>query len=248
MPILDNIRVVIVNPIYGGNVGAICRAVANTGISDLALVAPRDLDMLEAVKMACAATHVLEGRREFPSLAEAVADRSMVAGSTARLGLYRSHSQSPREMAPKILEATEAGKVALVFGQEDNGLSNEDLALCTHIIQIPTAPEFRSLNLAQAVLICCYEIYVASGLFEPSQEKSPEAPSEIRERMFDLWRKTLLEIGFMKEDKADHMMLGLRRILSRGKLSGDDVKIMMGIAKQAAWAAGKGKKTADSDQ
>jgi tRNA C32,U32 (ribose-2'-O)-methylase TrmJ len=66
--------------------------------------------------------------------------------------------------------------------------------------------------------------------------------------MFDLWRKTLLEIGFMKEDKADHMMLGLRRILSRGKLSGDDVKIMMGIAKQAAWAAGKGKKTADSDQ
>lgn len=242
MPLFENIRVVLVNPIYGGNVGSICRAMANTGLSDLALVAPKDLDMLEAVKMACAATHVLEGRRVFASLAEAVADRSMIAGSTARLGLYRSHSQSPRDIAPRILDATEAGKVALVFGPEDNGLSNEDLALCTHIIQIPTAPEFRSLNLAQAVLICCYEIYVAAGVFEPSQEKSPEAPSKVRERMFELWRQTLFDIGFMKEDKADHMMLGLRRVLSRGKLSVDDAKIMMGIAKQAAWAAGHPRK------
>lgn len=239
--LLENIRVVAVNPIYGGNVGSICRAMANAGMSDLAVVAPRNLDMLEAVKMACAGKPVLEARREFPTLAAAVADCSIVAGTTARLGLYRSHSRSPREMAPAILDAAGTGKVALVFGPEDNGLSNEDLALCTHIIQIPTSPQCSSLNLAQAVLICCYEIYIAGGTFEPSKEKSLEAPSEVRERMFELWRQTLLDIGFMKEDKADHMMLGLRRVLSRGKLSIDDVKIMMGIAKQAAWAASHGK-------
>ena len=239
--LLNNIRVVLVSPLYGGNVGSVCRAMGNMGLSDLAIAAPRKIDTEEAVMMACAAMDILEGLQEFPTLAEAVADCGLVVGTTARLGLYRSHSQSPRELfSSKVLEAAQTGKVALVFGREDNGLSNEELAICTQIVQIPSTPERTSLNLAQAVMICCYELYVASHMFVPAEEKSPEAPSVMRERMFDLWRETLLEIGFMKDDKADHMMMGLRRILSRGKLTRDDVNIMMGIARQAMWASGKG--------
>jgi len=128
------------------------------------------------------------------------------------------------------------GRVALVFGREDNGLSNDELALCTHIIQIPTTKEYTSINLAQAAMICCYELFVASGVYEGQQEKSEPATSELRERMFAIWRDTLLGIGFMKEDKADHMMFGLRRVLSRGAFTIDDVHIMMGVARQLEWA------------
>lgn len=235
---LDNIRVVMVSPIYGGNVGSTCRAMANMGLSDLALVTPMALNMEEARKMACHAFDILDSRTEFATLAAAVQDCGAVMGTTARDGLYRAHAKTPREWAPKAVEVAKTGKVALVFGREDNGLSNEELAICTQIIQIPTTDEFKSLNVSQAVLICCYEIFVAYGSYEPVQEKSVEAPSEMRERMFEMWRETLLKIGFMEEEKADHMMYGVRRILSRGTLTLDDTRILMGIAKQARWAAG----------
>ena len=240
MQLLDNIRVVLVNPIYGGNVGSVTRAMANMGVNDLVIAQPREMDWDDARRMACAGLPILEGCRKVPTLAEAVADCGLVMGSTARLGLYRAHSGTPRELAPRALEAARTGKVALVFGREDKGLSNEELAICTQIIQIPTTAEHSSLNLAQAVLICLYEMFMVGGTFEPSQEKSVEATSVWRERMFAIWRETLLDIGFMKDDKADHMMMGLRRIFARSPLTEDDVSILMGIARQATWAAHHG--------
>ena len=234
---LDNVRIVLVEPIYGGNIGSVCRAMANMGFCDLALVAPRRFDMNEARQMACHAVDLLEDRSEFGTLAEAVADCGLVMGATARRGLYRQHAKSPREWASRAMAEACAGRVALVFGREDNGLENEELALCTQIIRIPTTEEYTSLNLAQAVMICCYELFVAHADYEAPEEKSPEASSELRERMFAMWRDTLLKIGFVKEDKADHMMHGLRRILSRGELTEDDVRILMGIARQSSWAA-----------
>lgn len=240
--LLDNVRIVMVGPIYGGNVGSVCRAMSNMGLSDLALVAPQSLNMDEARKMACHATEILDSRTEHASLAEAVYDCGIVVGTTAREGLYRTHSSGPREIVGKVLAVAETGKAAFVFGREDDGLSNEELAFCTHVVRIPTGPVNTSLNVAQAVMICCYELFVASGLYQPPHEKSPEASSQVRERMFEIWRETLLQIGFMKEDKADHMMFGLRRILSRGKLSVNDVKIMMGIARQTQWATAKSAK------
>lgn len=235
---LDNIRVVLVGPMYGGNVGSVCRAMANMGLSNLALVVPRKLDMEEARMMACHATGILDRRAEYGTLAEAVADCGLVMGATVRAGLYRQHARTPREWAPKALEAARSGKVALVFGREDKGLSNEELALCTQIVQIPSHPDYPSLNMAQAVLICCYEVFLATATYEPPVEKSAEAPSHLRERMFAMWRETLLRIGFMADDKAEHMMYGIRRILSRGMLTVDDVRILMGIARQSMWAAG----------
>lgn len=240
--VLDDIRIVLVSPLYGGNIGSVCRGMANMGLSDLAIADARPVDEGEARMMACHATEILANRTEYATMAEAVSDCGLVMGATARLGLYRQHAKTPRGWAPHALKTAAAGnKVALVFGREDNGLTNEELALCTQIIQIPTTAEFSSLNLAQAVLICCYELFVALDVYEPPVEKSEEASSESRERMFEIWRETLMEIGFMKDDKADHMMLGLRRILSRGQLTEDDVKIMMGIARQSLWAAGNKK-------
>lgn len=234
---LSNFRVVLVRPIYSGNIGSICRAMTNMGIGDLALVAPKkSFDLNEARTMACHAQSVLDNRKEFASVAEAVADCGLVAGTTAREGLYRAHCSTARDGAARLLEAAQTSRVALMFGPEDSGLTNEDLALCTQVIRIPSSPDYLSLNLAQAVMIVCYELFVASGTVEPPAEWSPEAPSAMREKMFELWNEALQGIGFMKGDKAEHMMLGLRRIFSRGKLTKKDVAIMVGIARQVMWA------------
>lgn len=233
---LNNIRIVLVEPIYGGNIGSVCRAMMNMGLSRLDLVRPRpDIDMNELRQMSYHAYPIYEDRREFDRAPDAVADCGLVAATTARVGFYRDHAQSPREWAPRLLEAALDTPVAVLFGPEDRGLSNDEIALATQIVQIPSAPEYTSLNLAQAVMVCAYELYAASGQFEPSEERFPEAPSELRERMFALWEQVLLRTGFMKEDKAPHMMMGLRRILSRGPLTIGDIKILMGIAKQTQW-------------
>ncbi len=237
---LDAIRVVLVEPLYSGNIGSVCRAMANSGLRHLVLVNPPVLDMGEARQMACHALHVLEGRRECPTLAEAVADCVLTVGTSARDGLYRQHARTPREWAPVIMDAATQGPVALVFGREDKGLSNDELAICNRIIQIPTSADCPSLNLSQAVLICCYELFVLAGIYQPPEEKSPLATSELRERMFEIWRELLLDTGFMKEEKADHMMLGIRRLMGRGAQTEDDVRILMGIARQCAWAMKNG--------
>ena len=237
--LFDNIRIVLARPIYGGNIGSVCRAMSNTGLSDLVIAGAISHDMNEARKMACWAHGILESRREVLTLTEALADCTMVFGATARPGLYRMHAKTPRQLAPVILKAASSGKVALVFGPEDNGLSNDELALCSQLIQIPSCQSYRSLNLSHAVMICAYELYTASMRFEPIYEKSPDATSRLKERMFAMWEQALLDIGFMKQDKAMHMMLGLRRIFSRGQLTEDDVRILMGIARQAKWCAGE---------
>lgn len=237
---LSSIRVVLVSPLYGGNVGSVCRAMRNMGVSDLALVAPGELDWREAEKMACHAGGVLSARREFATLEEAVADCVAVAGTTARRGLYRQHARTPRDLAPELAALSDRGSVALVFGREDKGLLNGEVAGCTHLAQIPAHDGYVSLNLAQAVLLFCYELFLVQGSYAPVQEKSDLAPAGLREQMARLWRQLLLDIGFMEPAKADHMMAGVRRIGSRGARTTDDVKILLGIARQADWARRQG--------
>ena len=238
---LDNIRVVLVGTLYSGNVGSVCRAMANMGVHDLVLAGPRLCDdWSDAAKMAVHATDILEARRETATLAEAVADCAFVVGTTARGGLYRQHVKTPRELAPELLRRAADGKVALVFGREDKGLFNDEIGLCTHLIRIPVHPDYASLNLSQAVLLCCYELFGALGTYEPPVEKSQPAVAVHKLKLMEMWREMLLLIGFMKEDKADHMMQGVQRIFSRGVYSEDDVSIMMGVARQADWAARNG--------
>jgi len=235
---LENIRIVLVRPLYGGNVGSVCRAMMNMGITDLAVVRGKwELFEDDLRKMALGAISIYEERSEWDTLAEAVADCGLVAGTSARTGFYRDHARTIRDWTPTLLDEASRGKVGIAFGPEDKGLKTEELAVCTQIVQIPSTDEYSALNLAQAVMVCCYELYTGMDVFEPSEEKSPEAPSSMRERMFLAWREALLANGFMKEDKADHMMLGLRRILSRGTLTDADTRILIGMAKQTLWCA-----------
>ena len=240
---LKNMRVVLVRPQFGGNLGSICRSMKNMGLTDLAVVDPNpDMNFAEAQMMALHAVDVLENRQAFSSVRDAVADCALVAGTTARTGLYRAHAKTAREWAPTLLDSARANKVALLFGTEAHGLSNEDIEVCTQIIRIPSSPQYPSINLAQAVMICCYEMYVASGQFEMRQEPSDEAPIRMRERMMEIWKEMLFDIGFFESEKADHMMMGIRRIFARGKLTEADLNILMGIARQVQWYASECRK------
>ncbi len=244
MNMLSNIRVVLVEPIFGGNIGSVCRAMNNNGITDLAIVNPRPAtDWDDARKLACNAKAQLDARKEFKTLEEAVAGCTVVAGSSARTGFYRDTAHTPREFAPIALNSAKDHKIALVFGREDKGLFNEELALCTQIIQIPSSEQYTSLNLSHAVMVCCYELFTAAEVFQPSEEKADEANSELRERMFATWREMMIKTEFTHEQKLEHMMMGLRRIFSRGKLTVPDVKILMGLAKQSLWVADQWRKT-----
>jgi tRNA/rRNA methyltransferase len=238
---LDQVRVVLVNPRYAGNAGSVCRAMKNMGLRHLSLVAPPSLwDERDALQMAVNAADVWADRRTFATLEPALADCVAVAATTARIGLYREHARSPRDWAGPLLDLARQGPVALLFGSEDRGLLNEDIQRATHFIHIPTSPEYPSLNLAQAVLVVAYELFTASDRVATLRERSELAPHDLRERMLEKWEHMLLEIGFMDERKADHMMHGLRRVLSRGNLTVNDVRILMGVAQQAEWAAHHG--------
>ena len=241
--LLSNVRVILVEPIFGGNIGSVCRAMNNNGITDLAIVKPRPTtNWDEAYKLACNAKAQLDARQELQTLEEAIADCTVVGATSARTGFYRDTAHSPRAFSSIALESAKDYKIALMFGREDKGLTNEELALATHIIQIPSSELYTSLNLSHAVAICCYEIFTATGIFQPSEEKAEEAPSELRERMFATWREMMIKTEFTHEQKLEHMMMGLRRIFSRGKLTVPDCKILMGLAKQSIWVSNQWKK------
>ena len=242
---LKNIRIVLVEPQSSGNIGSVCRVMMNMGITDLAVINPHDRhDWEEARRLACHADELLDARKIFQTLEEAIADCTVVAGTSARTGMYRDHAGLPREIAPTLLDSAAHHKTALVFGREDTGLTNEELALCTHIINIPSSEIYQSLNLSHAVMVCCYELFLlaGSGDYQPPRERSSEANGEMRDRLFDSWSHMMLETGFCKEDKLEHMMMGLRRIFSRGKLTENDTKILLGIARQSRWVASQLKK------
>ncbi|MEG1552148.1 MAG: RNA methyltransferase [Kiritimatiellia bacterium] len=235
---LDNIRVVLVGTLYSGNVGSVCRAMANMGLTHLTLAASRILDdWSDASRMAVHATDLLAQRITVDTFEEAIADCAAVIGTTARGGLYRATVQTPRVLVPEILRIAATAPVALVFGREDQGLHNDEIAQCTHLIRIPVDPHYQSLNLSQALLIVAYELYTATGTYiSPVEEAVPLADQATKEAFMDKWRAAMIDIGFMDEQKADHMMQGFQRIFSRGVKTEPDARIMFGAAHQMSWA------------
>jgi tRNA/rRNA methyltransferase len=236
---LGNIRVVMVRPRGSGNIGSVARAMKNTGLAELAIVGKARTRSFWARAMAVHGREILSQARCVESLRQAVGDCHLVIGTTCRSGLYRKHSQSPRDLAPKILAAARQGKVALVFGPEDHGLSNKDLEPCQLLLTIPTHPDYSSLNIAQAVVICLYEIYAAS-LGAPAESEVRRAPAEQVERLFDRMRASMLKIGFLDSENPEHMLLAFRRMLGRAGLEETDVRILTGLFRQIEWYADHG--------
>ena len=235
---LDNIRVVLVGTLYTGNVGSSCRAMANMGIRNLVLAAPNlQNGWDEGERLAVHATDILANRRETATLEEAVADCVAVVGTTARGGLYRQHVRAPRDCAAELLQMAEDGPVALVFGREDKGLTNEEIAQCTHLIRIPVDEGYTSINLAQAVLVTCYEFFTASGKYQPPHEKACAAPQAQKMQLMKNWAEMLEKIGFCESVQREHFMQGFHRVFSRGVYTKDDAALLLGVARQAIWTA-----------
>jgi tRNA/rRNA methyltransferase len=189
---LERIRVVLVRPKSSGNVGAVARAMKNTGIGDLVLVAPRRFRPFPANAMAVHAADVLDRMRIESTLAAAVSDASWVVGTTCRPGAYRRRAMTPRDAAAEIVRVAGGHTVALVFGPEDHGLSNEDLKLCHELVTIPTHAGYSSLNVSQAVLVCLYEIFLAR---HPARaEPATLATSDQLEQMISRLRDAFMRI------------------------------------------------------
>ena len=244
---LSNLRIVMVRPRGSGNIGSIARAMKNMGAAELAIVGSARTKSFWARAMAVHGRDILSEAKCFSTIREAIADCTLVVGTTCRAGLYRKHSQPPRDVAPTIVAAARTGKVALIFGPEDHGLSNKDLEPCQLLITIPSHPDYQSLNVAQAAVICLYEIYVAS-LQQSSSSPIQRAPAEAVERLFDRMRTTLLKIGFLDSENPEHMLLAFRRILGRAGLEDTDVRIFTGLFRQIEWYIDKGWKVVEEKQ
>jgi len=236
---LNNLRIVMVRPRGSGNIGSVARAMKNVGAKELAIVGNARTQSFWAKAMAVHGRDILQEAKRHPTIREAIADCNLVIGTTCRAGLYRSHSQTPRQLAPTMAAAARSGKVALLFGPEDHGLSNKDLEHCQLLINIPANPEYQSFNVAQAVVICLYEVYVAS-LTAVADDGLVRAQAEDIERLFDIMRNALLKIGFLDSENPEHMLLAFRRIFGRTGLEDKDVRILTGMFRQIEWYAKQG--------
>ncbi len=245
---LSNVRIVLVRPRGAANLGAVARAMKNTGLHDLVLVRPafavsKSLPSAPswATAMAVHAKDVLGGVRQVDSLDAAVSDCGLVVGTTCREGLYRAAAEPPREVAPRILAAATANRVAVVFGPEDHGLSNDDLKACHQLIIIPTNPAYPSLNLSHAVMVCGYELFVAAHAQWPEAALSAKRPpralasAERVALMFRRLQAAFLSIGFLHADNPDHIMYAWRRMLGRAQMEDRDVRILLALARQIEW-------------
>ena len=156
---LENIAIVLSQPHFPENIGAAARAICNMGLKRLIVVSPENFDLAKVRRMAThAAQEVVEQMAVMDTLDESLADFGYVVGTTARLGGQRQVLRSPARLAEKLAPISQQNQVAILFGPEDRGLTNADLRLCHGLVNIPTA-EFSSLNLAQAVMVVCYELF-----------------------------------------------------------------------------------------
>ncbi len=236
---LSQVAVVLVEPQGPLNIGSVCRAMANFGVSDLRLVKP-EADHLcdEARRMAVKATPILEVAQIFPSLAEALADCHFSLATTRRFGKYREDFWHPEQAAAEVLALSENGRVALVFGREDHGLFTSEIDLCQRLITIPTHERLRSLNLSQAVGICLYELYRAASV--PRRAASAVdsrrlAPAGELEAMFQHLRQCLLDINYLDRQNPEHILRAYRRILGRAQLNQREVRILQGLWSRIDW-------------
>jgi tRNA/rRNA methyltransferase len=258
--------VVLLGPKRGANVGAVCRAIKNMGAGRL-VVLGGEYDRGEALRTAVHADDVFEARLEATSFDEAVASSSFVIGTSPREAPWRMPVRSIDEVfAEARARGLEPSSIALVFGPEDRGLNNEELARCHRIAFVPTSAEYSSLNLAQAAVVCLYEwlqsgrpargtIPGAGAASTPAARGSagedvsasvatgvssaPASASAMREALADL-AGVLAEIGFLHGDQSERVMATVASMLTRGGLDDREVRILRGMVRQIRWAARRG--------
>jgi len=217
----------------------------NFGLSDLVLVAPyASTDDLEARRLATHGLDVLDSARVVPELGDALSDCVFTLATSALTAgvIRRGMIGPPAEMMPQLVAAADRGPVAIVFGPEPHGLSNEEIGRCHGMIHIPVDPEFPSLNLAQAVTVCCYELRRAwSAAVNVARQEPPTgpavAPHAEQERMFEHLREGFQAVGFLFGDRQDSLMHAMRQLIGRSMPTPAEVRMLHGLARQLLWMA-----------
>lgn len=239
---LGTVRIVLVNTTEPGNIGGVARAMKNMGLVDLHLVQPRHYPSADATARASGADDLLARAQVHEELAQALGDCHLVMGASARERTLRWPKMNPRQAAAALIEAGLRGPVALVFGRERTGLSNDELDLCHTLVQIPANPAYSSLNLAAAVQVISYELRMRalevcdSGPVETEDVLGePAASHEDVERFYRHLEQVLLDLDFLDPQNPRHLMRRLRRLFARTRLGCNEINILRGIL--AAMAA-----------
>jgi TrmH family RNA methyltransferase len=227
---MARVRIVLNRPESPENIGAAARAIANTGLAGLDLVTPGDWRTVETWRMAWRAEEVLEEAREFETLEAAIGDAVYVAGFAGREGKKVSPI-TPRRMAAEVAELAEDAEVALVFGCESKGLTEEDLCLCQRRVRIPSHPRQPSLNLAQAVMVAGYEVYAGS---EGGVLSAPalRARQEDVARALDAFKEALLAVEFLPEQNPEARFVEWREIFGRAGLTERETRVLLALARR----------------
>jgi len=239
---LQNIAVILVEPQIPENIGAAARAMVNMGIRHLSVVRPKNYDLSRILKTATGpSADLVRGMEVHDDLLPAIGPYGYVAGTTARVGAHRPTLTSPRELALDLIPIAQNNRVALLFGPEDRGLSNDHLRYCHTIATVHTA-NFSSLNLAQAVMVFCYELFLAAQA--PVVKAEPRLANKFElEGMYDHLKDVLSKIGFLDPQNPEHWMLNVRRFLSRTPLRAREVRVIRGICRQIDWYSSRAQGT-----
>jgi tRNA (cytidine32/uridine32-2'-O)-methyltransferase len=235
--VLSHIKIVLVETSHSGNIGAVARAMKNMTMTNLYLVSPKLFPHADATARAAGADDILAKAHVVETLAEAVADCTLVIGASARSRTISWTEVTPRECAEKIMHESTHEKIAIIFGRENSGLKNEELDLCRYLLHIPCNENYSSLNIAAAVQVVAYELFVASQnqrgdisrKIVGDEDEQDLATNHQMELFYNHLAETLSDIGFMRADKEKSLMRRLRRIYNRAELRSKEVDILRGI-------------------
>ena len=230
---LSNFKIVLVETSHPGNIGAVARAMKNMGMDQLRLVSPKFFPHADATARASGADDVLRAAQVYTSLPEAIGDCQIVLGASARDRTISWPSVTARECANKWVGEAVRENIALVFGRENSGLKNHELDLCHYLLRIPCNPDYSSLNLAAAVQVVCYELFVTSGQEYTSaigdRGEEPLATAEQMEAFYGHLYQTMADIGFLHPERSKSIMRRLRRVFNRTQLDVKELDILRGI-------------------
>lgn len=228
---LDQIRIVLVSTSHPGNIGAAARAMKTMGVKQLCLVAPLQFPNVKADEMASGALDVLHQAKIVETLDEALADCTLVIGTSARDRTIPWPLLSPRKMCEKIQSEASQSQIAIVFGREQSGLTNEELHRCHFHIQIPANPDYSSLNLASAVQVIAYELRMAHLAKNNNQVEwdYPLATADEMEKFFEHLKTVLIEVDFLKLNAPRQLMTRLRRLFFRTRPDKMEMNILRGF-------------------
>lgn len=247
--LLSRIRVILCRPSHPGNIGAVARAMKTMGLSQLILVSPKQFPDPEADTRATGAVDVLQRAVVTSTLDEALQGIVFSVALSARQRDIGPEIGQPRETVARLLAEAALGDVALVFGNETVGLTNEEISRCQSAVTIPTNPEFSSLNLGSAVQVLCHECRMAAFAERPPVVThgatpfiSPAASHDEIEGLINHYQEVMTETGFFNPEQPGRLIPKLRRLFGRARLEKDEINILRGILASTQVKTGHGRK------